>query len=194
MKITKEIRRNALFMALGNGFIDIDGRLSIKHNDDKKEYIKWKYSLIKAISIKSEFKSSSNNGFIIHKFITRKYKFLKLYKRILLNINRKLLNKLTPLGIYIWYIDKGSLSRSKLRTGEYSIKEIILHTGFSKEKNQIIIDYFKDTWNVDFCQIKDNSVYKLRCGNKEDIKFLDIFKEHHYSVPSMLYKINPNSY
>lgn len=105
-----------------------------------------------------------------------------------------MLNKLTPLGIYIWYMDDGGMSRKRLINGRFNIKEIMLNTGLQKEDNQIIIDYFKEVWGINFSQVKNNSVYRLRCGKNEAEKFLDIFKEFHDSVKCMEYKINPNSY
>lgn len=198
MKITKEIRNLFLFMAYGDGYISKSGSLNIKHCGKQKEYIEWKSNLIKQFITKSGVEEFYNSGFVGYKFKTKTLKFLKLYRRILYKpkktLSVKFLNKLTPIGIYIWYMDDGGMSRCKLKDGSYSIKEIMLNTGLNKEDNQIIIDYFNNTWGISFSQVKNNSVYRLRCGKFEGLKFLDIFKEFHNSVPTMVYKINPNSY
>ena len=198
MKITKDERELLLFMALGDGHLDKKGTLSIVHCEKQKEYIEWKYNLIKKFTTKQGVRYFINNTFPSYKFNTTTYNFLRLYRKILYTpkktISRKILNKLTPLGIYIWYMDDGGMSRLKLLNGKFSIKEIMLNTGLQKEDNQIIIDYFKEVWGVSFGQAKNNKVYRLRCGNKEAIKFLNIIKEYHNEVPSMSYKINPNSY
>jgi len=198
MKITKNIRDLFLFMSLGNGHIDKKGYLSIIHCEKQKEYIEWKYNLIKKYTPETGVRFFINNNSTVYKFNSKIYNFLKLYRRILYKphkkISRKILNKLTPLGIYIWYMDDGGMSRLKLSNGGFSIKEVVLNTGLNKENNQIIIDYFKEVWNINFGQVKKNNVYRLRCGNKESIKFLNIIKDYHNEVLSMKYKIDPNSY
>ena len=48
----------------------------------------------------------------------------------------------------------------------------MLNTGLNKEENQIIIDYFKDVWNISFSQVKNHNCYRLRCGKKEGEKLI----------------------
>ena len=198
MKITKEIRDLFLFMSYGDGHISKSGYLDIQHCEKQKEYIEWKSNLIKPFLSNIGVQKFDNHGFAGYKFRTKTFRFLKLYRRVLYkpkkHLSRKLLNKLTPLGIYIWYMDDGGMSRKRLIDGTFSIKEIMLNTGLQKEDNQIIIDYFKKVWKINFSQVKNNSVYRLRCGKTEGLKFLNIFKEFHYSVKCMEYKIDPNSY
>lgn len=52
MKITKYERELLLFMALGDGHLDKRGVLSIVHCEKQKEYIEWKYNLIKKFTTK----------------------------------------------------------------------------------------------------------------------------------------------
>ena len=195
MKITKEIRRIALFMAFGDGCIEKYGNLTIKHCIAQKEYLLYKYKLIKVLCNHAPIEITNNN-FKAFKLNTKCFDFLKLYRRILYpnnkkTLTRKLLNKLTPLGIYLWYLDDGGMSKRQVKNG-YAIKEIMLNTGLNKEENQIIIDYFKDVWNISFSQVKNHNCYRLRCGKKEGEKFLKIFNKYHNDVISMKYKIDPN--
>lgn len=195
MKITKEIRRNALFMAFGDGCIEKHGNLTIKHCIKQKEYLLYKYKLIKSLCNHLPVEIT-NNTFKAFKLTTKCFDFLKLYRRVLYpnnkkTLTRKLLNKLTPLGIYLWYLDDGGMSKRKIRTG-YAIKEIMLNTGLNKTNNQIIIDYFKEVWKVSFSQVKNHNQYRLRCGKIEGEKFLKIFSKYHNDVISMKYKIDPN--
>jgi len=204
MKITKDIRDLCFFMAIGDGYINKKGFLSIRHCEKQKDYIEWKRTLIEKVIApinknQIQFSKNGKDGkFSAYNIRTKNFKFLKLYRKILYKpkkvLNRKMLNKLTPLGVFIWYLDDGGLSRRKLLNGTYSIHEIMLNTGFQREENQIIIDYFKEVWEINFSQVKNNSVYRLRCGKIEGEKFLNIFKEYHKEVPSMSYKIDPNSY
>ena len=198
MKITKEIRNLFLFMTYGDGYISKTGYLDIRHCEKQKEYIEWKSNLIKPFLSNAGIKVFDNSGFVGYQFRTKTFNFLKLYRKVIYtpkkHLSRKLLNKLTPLGIYIWYMDDGGMSRRKLINETYSIKEVMLNTGLQKDENQIIIDYFNEVWGVSFSQVKNNGVYRLRCGKIEGLKFLDIFKDFHNSVLCMKYKIDPNSY
>lgn len=195
MKITKEIRRIALFMALGDGCIVKYGYLTIKHCIKQKEYILYKYRLIKILCNRAPIEITNNN-FKAIKLSTKCLDFLKLYRRVLYpnnkkTLTRRILNKLNPLGIYLWYLDDGGMSKRKVKNG-YAIKEVMLNTGLNKKENQIIIDYFKDVWNISFSQVKNHNRYRLRCGKREGKKFLKIFSKYHNDVISMKYKIDPN--
>ena len=70
----------------------------------------------------------------------------------------------------------------------------MLNTGLQKEENQIIIDYFKKVWDIQFTQVKNNSVYRLRCGTKEAKKFADIVKPYVIQNPELVYKIQIKNY
>ena len=61
-----------------------------------------------------------------------------------------------------------------------------------KEEVQIMIDYFKEVWDINFYMFhegrKEDS-YSLCCGTKEGLKFIEIIKPYVEQIPSMLYKI-----
>ena len=86
-------------------------------------------------------------------------------------------------------MDDGGLSQKK-RDGKVHANELMLNTGLDKQKNQIIIDYFKDVWGINFNQYKNKSVYRLACGTKEARKFIQIVKPYVEQVDCMKYKLN----
>jgi len=197
MKITKKSRQILLSMVLGDGALNKKGVLSIRHSLAQKNYLEWKNDLLNKNGISTTgtyYVSNNNHGAC--EFKTYTHNFIKLYKRVLYNpkknISRKFLNKLNSQGLAIWYMDKGGLSRRKLKNNTYTIKELILNTGFQKVENQIIIDYFNDVWGIKFSQVKNKSVYKLRCGKYEAIKFINIVKKSILQVNCMSYKIDVN--
>ena len=57
-----------------------------------------------------------------------------------------------------------------------------------KEENQIIINFFKKKWDIEWKLEKEKSFYRLRCNTTEFRKFVEIIKP--YVVPSMMYKID----
>ena len=88
MKITKEIRRIALFMAFGDGCIEKYGNLTIKHCIAQKEYLLYKYKLIKVLCNHTPIEITNNN-FKAFKLNTKCFDFLKLYRRVLYPNNKK---------------------------------------------------------------------------------------------------------
>lgn len=194
-KITKKSRNIALALAFGDGCIHTRGYLSMRHGLKQKEYLEYKKQLLNSVGIKTtDCYYVTNGGYGSWELRTYTHDFFKAFRKLLYkpskNIaQRKVLNKLTPLGIAIWYMDDGGLSKKK-KNGKISGNELMLNTGLQKEENQIIIDYFKEVWDISFNQYKNHGVYRLACGTKEARKFIKIVKPYVEQVPSMLYKID----
>lgn len=74
-------------------------------------------------------------------------------------------------------MDDGGLSQKK-RNGKVHANDLILNTHLSKEENQVIIDYFKEEWDIHFTQIKNKNRYRLRCGTREARKFISIVEPY----------------
>lgn len=195
MKINRESRNMFLFMLIGDGYINPQGTMVLRHCYAQKEYLEFKKNLLNSVGIKtSEIIECNNNGYPGVYLYVRVYKFSKAYRKIYYtpkkNIAiRKLLNKLTPLGLAIWYMDDGGLSQKK-KNGKVHANDLMLNTHLSKEENQIIIDYFKEVWNVQFTQVKNKGKYRLRCGTKEARKFIQIVEPHIKNIKCMLHKID----
>lgn len=194
MKLTKEGRQLILFMVLGDGYLNKKGFLSVRHSSEYKDYAEWKRQILRKHGIKvTDVYEVKNSGYGGYEFRTSSYKFIRLYRRVIYkdkkNIaNKRLLNKLTPLGLAIWYMDDGGLSQKK-RNGKVHANELFLNTHLTKEENQVIIDYFKEKWDIHFTQVKNRGKYRLRCGTKEARKFLDIVLPYVSQVPSMSHKL-----
>lgn len=94
-------------------------------------------------------------------------------------ITRSILEKLTPLGLAIWYMDDAHKLRgggSRLYTCSFTVKE-----------HEVMIEYFKDKWGV--CPkiewTGDNPYLKFLANEAE--KLINIVEPH--IIGSMLYKI-----
>jgi hypothetical protein len=198
MKPSKDIRHLVLFMAMGDGSLNSNGYLSVRHCIDQKDYLEWKRNLLKNSLLTTDCYFVKNNDYGANEFRSKTYKFIKMYRRILYkngkkNIaNRRLLDKLTPLGISIWYMDDGGLSQKK-RDGIIVANDLILNTHLTKDENQIIIDYFNEKWNIQFTQVKNRGLYRLRCGTKEARKFIEIVEPYVSQVKSMAHKLKVKS-
>lgn len=163
----------------------------VKHGKNQKEYCEFKAMLLeKCVNTPVIVSEINNNGFIGYRF-SKGHKYFRIlrkwfYKNNIKVFSKNILNKLTPAAIALWYMDDGGLSAKK-RNGKIYTYEIFLNTGKLKEENQVIIDYFKDKWNIQFHQVKNNNVYRLRVNIREGGKFLKLVLP--YIPDCMKYKI-----
>lgn len=105
-------------------------------------------------------------------------------------ITRELLNMLDLQGIAIWYMDDGScyFKQSEIDGHSICIDLRISTDCFTYEEHQIIVDYFREVWDINFYAFysKTRDVYCIRANKQAAIKFLDMIKP--YVIPEMLYK------
>lgn len=195
IKTSKEIRYLLLSMLLGDGTLNAKGYVSIRHCVAQKDYIEWKMNLLKNKIRTTDCYYVDNNGYGAFELRTKVYKFLKQYRKIIYRsgkkdiADRRILNKINPLGLAIWYMDDGGLSQKKDRQGNITANELMINTHLSKSDNQVIIDYFKEVWDISFTQVKNRGWYRLRCGTKEARKFIKIVEPYVSEVPSMAHKL-----
>ena len=166
--------------------------IRITHSEKQIELITLKRDLLHSIlgGKSPKIEKFNNSGYPGLKFSKGSKYFRVLRKWLYPNgtkkISRFLLNKLELEGIAIWYMDDGGLS-AKRRNGKVYAYELFLNTHISKEENQIIIDYFKEVWDIQFQQVKNKGSYRLRMGTYEIRKFIPLIQKH--IIPSMQYKI-----
>lgn len=197
MKITKKSRNLVLYMAFGDGTLNKNsGYLAIRHSLAQKEYLEWKRDLLIKNGINTtDLYYVSNNGYGSYEMRTFSHEFIKQMRKYLYNpkkniANLKQLNKLNILGLCIWYFDDGGLSQVKDKHGKVVSNVLMINTMLTKEENQIIIDYFKKTWDIQFRQCKNHNKYRLECGTKEARKFIKIIEPYAKEVQCMSYKLN----
>lgn len=195
--MNKSERAFILGCVIGDGHLrkrDGNVSLSITHCAKQREYLEWKVlKLSSALNNGrvANIREVDNNGYVGfswekgHKYLRILYKWF--YKNKTKSISRYLLNFLTEEAIAVWYMDDGSLSYKK-RDGEIHAREFTLNTYLSLEENQIIVDYFKEAWSIEFKIVKSKNHYRLRCGGREGWKLIKLIKP--YIVPCMLYKID----
>lgn len=201
-KITKESRNLLIGLLIGDGTISNNNVFKLAHSKEQKDYLEWKLKQLKDSGIRNNGLKTyiSSNGYNKGKEVyytqLNTIPFIKVLRRVVYKPfkklgNRKLLNRLSAREIAIWYMDDGHINyrKTKNRVHGFYIK---IATCLPKEELQIIIDYFKEVWNIHFYMFhegkKENS-YSLCCGTKEGIKFIDIIKPYVEQVPSMKHKI-----
>jgi len=195
----QEIRGAIIGMVLGDAYLSKEGRLSMRHCENQKDYMLFKRNILQKKQKQIiPIYSVIQNGYKGIGFATRRrpiYRILrkKMYKNGVKTISMSILKWLTPLGIAIWFMDDGSTSYKF--SNAYSDKngrkikavETTINTYLSKEQNEIIINYFKERWGIKMGLNKSRGKYRIRMGTKEARKFVKIIEP--YIVPSMKYKI-----
>jgi hypothetical protein len=196
-EISRINRKSILIaMTLGDGYLRVEKKagISITHGEKQLDYLLYKKELLESILNCKPItvqKVKPNKYNTVCYRIDKGHKYFRILRKwIYLNgkktFTRKILNYLTPLGIAIWYMDDGGLSAKK-RNGKIHAYELFLNTHLTKFENQVIINYFKERWNINFQQVKNKGSYRLRMSTKEIRNFMTLIKE--YIHPSMVYKI-----
>ena len=202
-KITKESRNLLIALLLGDGTICSNNVFKLAHAEQQKDYLEWKikqlnYAGIRNNGLKSYVKKCGyNTGVNVYYTQLNIIPFIKVLRRIFYKPtkvlgNRKLLNRLDAKGIAIWYMDDGHINIRKNKDGRTMGFYIKIATCLQKSELQIIIDYFKEVWDVNFYMFhegKKEDSFSLCCGTKEGLKFINIVKKYVLQVPSMVHKI-----
>lgn len=201
-KITKESRNLLIALLLGDGTISNNNVFKLAHCVEQKDYLEWKIKQLNEAGLKNnDIKEYiSSKGFNVGKTVCYTQisiiPFIKVLRRVFYkpykNIaNRKLLNRLDARGLAIWYMDDGHINYRKTGNKIHGFY-IKIATCLPKEDLQIIIDYFKEVWDIEFYMFHEGrkkDSYSLCCGTKQGIKFIDLIKEYVNQVPSMKHKI-----
>lgn len=202
-KITKESRNLLIALLLGDGTICSNNVFKLAHAEQQKDYLEWKVKQLNDAGIrnnglKTYVKTCGYNiGVNVYYTQLNIIPFIKVLRRIFYKPkkvlgNRKLLNRLDARGIAIWYMDDGHINIRKDKDGRPMGFYIKIATCLPKDELQVIIDYFKEVWDVSFYMFhegKKEDSFSLCCGTKEGLKFINIIKKYVLQVPSMVHKI-----
>lgn len=202
-KFNKDSRNLLIALLLGDGTISNNFVFKIAHCEKQKDYLEWKIKQmnscgIRSNGVKSYIKTKGfNTGALVYYTQLNTITFIKVLRKIVYKDkkvigNRKLLNRLDARGIAIWYMDDGHINIRKNKEGKIHGFYIKISTREPKEEVQVIIDYFKEVWDIQFYMYHEGrreDSYSLCCGTKEGLKFIDLVKPYVKQVPSMLYKI-----
>ena len=202
-KFTKESRNLLIAMLLGDGTISNNYVYKLAHAESQKDYLEWKIKQLNDAGIrnnglKSYIKTRGyNSGATVYYTQLNIIPFIKVLRRIFYKPtkiigNRKLLNRLDAKGVAIWYMDDGHINIRRDKDGRTMGFYIKIATCLPREEIQVVVDYFKEMWNINFYifhEGKKEDSYSLCCGTKEGLKFINIVKPYVSQVPSMIHKI-----
>lgn len=175
---------------LGDGCIEINNRkrgyyrLTIKHGEKQREYVNYKYQLLKNLCAppKEDFRKDIRQGFkdgVVISLRTTTNPIFKIWRERWYPNNKKTINKedlykLKSLGLAIWIMDDGYWSGNSI---------VLCTQSFSKECLIIIHDFFKSK-GVAIGIHKQGSI---RIFSKDVYKIIKAVSP--YIIESMRYKV-----
>ena len=156
---------------------------SVSHSPKQLAYIEHKRNLL--LELKPCPIKPCNDKWNTHRFYIPPHpQFDKIhsdfYSSGVKEINKKVLNKLTPEAIAWWFMDDGGIQSHHCGFN-------IATCCFNLDSIKNIQEYFKETYNIEM--ILYNSDYnRLSISGQSALKFKQLIES--YIIPSMLYKIN----
>lgn len=198
--LSNRCRDIILGSVLGDGSLKIhkpyrNARFSFRHSVTQKEYFFWKVAELKEISSgQNVWEQKGKDGWGQDKLryqsaalgiLTDLYRLTHDGQRF--RIRRKWLNKLSPLSLYIWWLDDGSLLNGK--------QGVLCTDSFPYDELLIVVRYFRTVWRISprIGRVSQNGAranqYRLWFRSKGDLeKFLKLILPY-MKVPSMLKKV-----
>ena len=164
-------------------------RLRIHQSEKQKDYVFWKYQMLKDFVQKGPrhtkvwhdpkrnkdhfswyFHTKTSESFgEIHKLF---------YKNRIKIVPPDILEMIEPFGLAVWYMDDGSNNGSNITLNTHS---------FSREEQEMIQNMLQTKFHVASTIVKDRSKLKIAIGRHEFENFLDIVEPH--IIFPMNYKI-----
>ena len=171
----------------------VTARLRVHHGEKQKDYVFWKYEVLKSLVLKEPQLISWDNprrnlhevSWYFHTRSTKEFGILHhyFYRDGIKILPETIFDLFTPRMVGIWFMDDGS------NNGE----NITMNThGFSYKEQVYIADFFKNRYAINPTVVKDRTKFKLAIGRSDYAKFMNIVQP--FVIPSMTYKIvNPRN-
>ena len=184
--LTQDQKSLIIGTILGDGYLRIIPRrknafLEVNHSANQKDYVDWKYSILRSI-VKSKPELRNGNGNrIACRFYTRCHSEITDLFRYFYKDGKKIIPDdlaIDPMSLAVWYMDDGSkCGRSLyLNTQQFSIED-------QHKLQKLLADQFSISSNLN----KDKEYKRIRLVTRDAKKFCDIIRQ--FISQSMQYKL-----
>ncbi len=181
-----QIQRSVIIGSLlGDGYVRIiKGRknafLEINHSYSMKEYVDWKYEVLKNIVISPPKQRKGNGNRVAYRFFTRQHPEITELFKLFYKDGKKVIPNfhLDPVSIAVWYMDDGSkcgTSNYYLNTQQFDLKD----------RNKLMV-YLKK-FGIESRLNKDKEYFRIRMMMKSIPTFIKLVYDN--IIPSLQYKI-----
>lgn len=110
------------------------------------------------------------------------------YKNGLKMVSKEFLSLVKPLALAIWFMDDGTLVKSRTSRFGRSARYAIYTQSFGWDGNRLLVDFLLSHFGVEAKIYRDGDAPYLSIGVLASVKFRDIIEP--FVVPSMYYKLD----
>jgi len=172
---------------LGDGSIHIPGwgknkSFTTSHSPKQKEYLEHKRNLLHILKPYEIRNSKDKWGTLVMRTAPHpefNIIFDNLYSNGTKQVSMSVLNKLTPEGIALWFMDDGTLKKGGLSIATCSFDEKSIYN---------IVRYFDEKYDILASATINNDYWRVSFYGKNALKFKAMIEP--YIIPSMRYKID----
>ena len=184
--LTQTQRSLIIGTLLGDGYLRIvpkrkNALLEINHSFTQKEYVDWKYEILKNISGSPPQIRNGNDDRIAYRFYSKQLPELTILHRLFYKENKKVVPEditLDPISLSVWFMDDGSRCR---------VDDVYLNTQqFDVVDQKRLIEALKK-FDLDTTLNKDKIYYRLRFLKASLPRLRRLLGN--LIIPSMRYKI-----
>lgn len=187
--LTKLQRSVIIGTLLGDGYLRIvPGRanafLEINHSITQKEYVDWKYEMLKSVCKSGPIQIKGNGTRIAYRFTTRQSEELTSLYQTFYQKGKKIIPEILeidPISLAVWFMDDGSKCRES---------DVYLNTQQFDVEDQKKLISFLQKWGIESTLNKDKIYWRIRIKKSSINTFFKIISP--YIIPSMNYKIGYN--
>jgi len=171
---------------LHNNWSKTNSRLQIRHSLAQKEYVLWKYEVLKSLVLtKPQHYGRTNSVWfrtISHPELTKLQQIFYRNKKKIIpeNIEQFLSN---PLTMAVWFMDDGNA----FRRGDCVYGYHLNTQSFSTRENKRLQKALASVWNIETSIQQNNGYPRLYIGAQGRERFVDIV--YPFLLPSLEYKI-----
>lgn len=163
-------------------------RFRVHHGNKQKEYVWWKYEILKdlvsqapkEISWTNEKRNLNEVSWYFHTKTLKSFGIIHevFYKNRVKEFPKDILPLWSDRMLAIWFMDDGSNNNGNITLNTHS---------FSLEYQKVIVDFLKDKYSIKPTIVKDRNCWKISIGSYDYNHFLSIVEP--FIAPSMIYKI-----
>ena len=166
-------------------------RFRVHHGNKQKEYVWWKYEILKdlvsskprEISWTNKKRNLKEVSWYFHTKSLKNFGIIHeiFYKNGVKKFPKDILPIFSDRMLAVWYMDDGSNNNGSITLSTHS---------FSLEDQRLIVDFLKNKYYINPIIVKDRNQWKIAIGSNDYNHFLSIVAP--FIAPSMTYKIaNP---
>jgi len=162
-------------------------RFAVTHSVKQKDYINWTYKQLKPFVLTPPKLIKSTQALILR---TMSHSDLTELKSVFYPQNKKVLPKnirliiQDSLALAVWFMDDGNIVKKNGKLAGYNLNT----QSFSKDENILLINIFRELYNINFMLDRNKNKYRLGVWQKQSREDFRSLIER-FVISSMRYKL-----